>query len=174
MHPAPPPLPETGPLDHGDRVFGLDFLRGVAVLGLVFANLPAFASADVYRHWLMLLPPRESLDLACDWLVEFFIRGKCVTLLTFLLGAGLALQESRALTAGADFSRLALRRMAVLLGIGLLHALLIWWGDILCFYALLGIALIPLRRLSSRKRRVLAAICMGGTMAIAAIVGLVP
>ena len=79
---------------------------------------------------------------------------KAFTIFTLLFGVGFAMQTQRASAAGAGMSRYV-RRLLVLLAIGLLHAYLFWWGDILRLYALLGLLLLPLARLRARSLAVL-------------------
>ena len=67
-----------------------------------------------------------------------------------LFGAGLVLQADRAAQKGRSPARLFYRRVFVLLLIGLIHAYLVWDGDILVTYALCGMLVHPLRRLSPR------------------------
>ncbi len=153
----PPPLPEFGPAAPGARDAGLDLVRGFAVLGLAFANVPSFASSEYYSIWLGRSEATKGGALVADVALEFFVAGKCVALLAFLLGVGLALQQRRALAAGRNFTHLALRRMVVLLGIGVVHALLLWWGDILVAYAVIGAATVLLVPLPPRTLRRLAA-----------------
>lgn len=166
---APPPLPAPGPTPPATRDPAMDTVRGFAVLGLVFANVTFFASADYYREWAGPVTAPTGLDAAARWMVEFFLVGKCVTLLSFLLGAGLALLQRRATATGASFPRLALRRMFALFGIGVAHALLLWWGDILCFYALLGAGVVLLAPLPARAIRWVAFTFMGATVALLAL-----
>lgn len=75
---------------------------------------------------------------------------KFLTLFSLLFGLGVAVQLMRAEARGADAVPLYVRRLGVLLAIGIAHATLLWWGDILRFYAVLGLALLPFRRASSR------------------------
>jgi uncharacterized protein len=67
-----------------------------------------------------------------------------------LFGAGLVLMAERADARGVKLGKVYYRRVGVLLGIGLIHAYLIWSGDILVPYALCGLFLYPLRRKSAR------------------------
>jgi uncharacterized protein len=157
MSSVPPPPPNAcHPVAAGDRAPGVDAVRGFAILGLIFANIAYFASATPYLEWIASPVVPTGASRWAAFLVEFFIAGKCVTLLTFLLGAGLAWQQQRAEAAGWRFRPLALRRMGALFVIGLLHAILLWWGDILCFYAILGASLLVVIGLSPRSRRLLA------------------
>ena len=75
---------------------------------------------------------------------------KAVTLFSLLFGLGFAIQLQRAQAGSSGGLRIYVRRLVVLSGIGLIHAALIWWGDILLMYALLGLLLIPFRHASDK------------------------
>ncbi len=104
----------------------------------------------------------ESTGLA-DRLAGFFIRllaeGKFYPLFSFLFGFGLAMQMTRAEASGAPFARLYRRRLVVLLGIGLLHAVLLWYGDILVTYAVLGFLLLAFRHRRPKTLLIWATVC---------------
>lgn len=136
------------------RIELLDSLRGFALAGVLFANLVAFS---LYYY----LPESASAPLASTaldrWLEPFdhaFITSRFITLFSLLFGIGFALQMQRA-AGSREGSIRYLRRLAILLLIGLLHAELLWWGDILRYYALIGLVLIPARKLSVRALAVL-------------------
>jgi uncharacterized protein len=82
--------------------------------------------------------------------VQFFVDWKFYTLFSFLFGLGFSVQLTRGERRGAPIIPLYLRRLSVLFGFGLVHAYLIWYGDILHHYALLGFVLILLRKRSDR------------------------
>lgn len=168
---TPPPSP-LQPAE--DRDEALDAARGFAILGLIFCNMPGFASTEPYRSWFGTVPPRSGWPAAGEFLVEFLLAGKCVAILSFLLGAGLALQQRRAEAAGGSFAELVARRMGALFGIGILHIVFLWWGDILCAYAVLGFGLLLLHRLPSVALRGLAAAGFAGTLLVAAALGFLP
>ena len=90
---------------------------------------------------------RFGLDGPAAMLQDFLIRAKFYSLFSLLFGIGFAVQLESAARRGAGFARHFARRLAVLLAIGLIHACL-WYGDILTDYALIGFALILLRRSS--------------------------
>jgi uncharacterized protein len=132
------------------RIAWLDALRGFALLGILLANLPLLAGYPFLAAEARAALPFAAFAPVWDALAGVLIEGKFYALFSFLFGLGVALQLRRARTGGADPVRAHRRRMKVLLGIGLAHAWLLWWGDILWLYALLGFALLAFRQLSQR------------------------
>jgi uncharacterized membrane protein YeiB len=92
------------------------------------------------------VPPSTPLQHALAWAQGNLIELRFYSLLGLLFGIGFALQLTRAESRGVDSTRLFLRRMAVLLAIGVIHGTLVWGGDVLTEYALLGFLLILFRR----------------------------
>jgi uncharacterized protein len=132
-----------------ERLETIDVLRGLALFGIIAANIRGFAGpAAVYfepsRLWSSLS------DRLAQALVEVFIQGKFITIFALLFGVGFAVQLSRAEARGAQFSGVYARRLLVLAGIGLVHGLLIWWGDILLPYAVTGLLLFFFRHRRDR------------------------
>ena len=138
------------PVQGTERMDTLDAVRGAAVLGILLANVIAMAGFP-------FLPPDHyrSLPLA-EWhegtyfAVLFLVEAKFYSLFSLLFGVGFAVFVQRAAARGADAKRLFKRRLAGLLIIGLVHTLLIWMGDILATYALIGFALLPFLYKSDR------------------------
>lgn len=143
--------PEAQPLTAppGDeRLPALDLLRGIAILGILPANIPFFAgSIDFFGSRTLEEQPAEYAVVA---LTLFVIDGKFITLLSILFGAGLAIQTDRAHAVGRPFVGYYLWRMALLLVIGLAHGLLLWYGDILSVYAMVGFVAVFASRLGQR------------------------
>jgi uncharacterized protein len=116
----------------------LDVLRGVAVGGILLANTFVFFG-------LFLIPPdraaafsTHSLDRVVEFAEHVLVEGKFYSIFSLLFGIGFGLQLAR----GGDGSLTRFRRrLRVLLLIGAVHALLIWAGDILLLYALLGFSM---------------------------------
>ncbi|BDU15860.1 DUF418 domain-containing protein [Lysobacter auxotrophicus] len=125
----------AAPIAASERLVSLDVLRGLALLGIGLMNVEYFSKPlrDMGQGLDTSQPP---LDYAASWLVYVFVQGKFWILFSLLFGMGFALLDDRARVAGRDFRALYLRRAAGLLVIGLVHALLIWAGDILVSYAL--------------------------------------
>ncbi|HEU4774604.1 MAG TPA: DUF418 domain-containing protein [Lysobacter sp.] len=134
---------ETAPTPAADRLELLDALRGFALLGILLANVLAWSG------WYMVDDAAKAVwagEAAAQWQYRFhhlLVDGKFYTLFSLLFGLGFALQLDRLTRRGHDGLRIYRRRVLVLLGIGLVHCCVIWDGDILVLYALLGL-LLPL------------------------------
>lgn len=133
-----------GPLAAGERILGLDALRGMALLGILLMNVESF-TASLLDVGSGIDPAQAWWDWLADGFVYLFVQGKFWALFALLFGMGFATMSERARAAGADFLPIYLRRSVGLFAIGLVHALLIWSGDILVCYALAAFALLPFR-----------------------------
>lgn len=126
------------PISATERFAFLDVLRGVAILGILPENIAYFAipiaAADSSR-WLTTEGWREP---AAYYLTRVFGDYKFLTIFSLLFGVGMALIQRRCEATGRAFGALYRRRLLVLLGLSLLHAWFVWYGDILFYYACLG------------------------------------
>ena len=125
-------------------------LRGVAVLGILLVNIYSFA---LPIDALFELTDEGYHNLVDAWvyaLVSLFCGGKFMSMFALLFGAGVAIMVDRRRQAGEPVAALHYRRIALLAVIGLLHGLLIWYGDILLPYAICAAVLFPLLLLSGR------------------------
>jgi len=148
IDPQLPALPERPISESGDedgRLVDLDIIRGGALLGVLVANLQSFTYPGVYLPPLGFSPHSE-FDRGAEALIRIFGEGSFYPLFAALFGLGFALHAQRPGFATAQFRR----RLLFLLGFGVLHAVLVWEGDVLVSYALLGFALVPLRHKSTR------------------------
>ena len=138
-----------GPVGIGERSALLDSLRGWALLGILVANMMAFTGfffvQDPERSRMLL----AELDQAAEFLLEWLVIGKFYALFSLLFGIGFAIQIGRLEKRGEGAARYV-RRLVILFVIGLAHILLLWLGDILALYALMGMALLLFRRVSNR------------------------
>lgn len=128
----------------------VDALRGFALLGVLLINLGDFtlfwAVPDAEKAAL----PTATWDQTTQFLFDFLVRGKFYSLFSLLFGLGFAIQMVRAQERATDFLPTFRRRLRILAVIGLVHLTLLWWGDILLLYALLGFVLIAFRDASDR------------------------
>ena len=151
-------IAQTAPVAPGERIQLLDVLRGFALFGVLVGNLVWLATYENVTREQMDALPTAAIDRATRYLVHFFIDWKFYTLFSFLFGLGFSIQMSRAAERGGDARRTYFRRLLVLLAFGLAHAFLLWYGDILNIYALLGYLLFFCRGISTRKLLVLGAL----------------
>ncbi|MFC3594680.1 DUF418 domain-containing protein [Novosphingobium piscinae] len=148
--------PQAGhlaPVGPADRIAVLDVIRGVAILGIFFMNIPFMAGPI----WLADSNPRAMGWSEADRLVWTVIQttweGTQRGLLQFLFGAGLMVFARKAMEPDGPVgvADLYLRRNLWLLGFGLFDIFcLLWPGDILHVYALCALGLFPFRRLAVR------------------------
>src|SRR6187399_2260030 len=155
----------TAPVQAAERMDVLDVLRGVAVLGILLVNVESFIGYGFLSASAGLAPPGSDRDPLSAFLVEFLVQGKFYCLFSFLFGVGFAVFMQRASARGIDAVRLFRRRLLGLLLIGLIHSLLIWYGDILTTYALIGFGLIPFVRKDDRRVLRAAAVWLGSPVA---------
>jgi uncharacterized protein len=129
----------------------MDVLRGVALFGVFLMNLVAFAAAPIMATEQQLLSlPSAPYDFALLQVLRWLVMDKANTIFAFLFGLGFYLQMQRLEARGADFGKLYLRRIAVLLALGCVHLFFVWTWDILHLYALGGFLLFALRNLPTR------------------------
>jgi uncharacterized protein len=143
------------------RIVTLDIVRGFALLGILIMNMPGFstsffAEADGSHLW------NAPIDRAADTLREMLFSGKFNSMFSLLFGIGFTIQFARMqeLSPG-NATQLYLRRLLVLLAMGLLHVMVFWNGDVLHIYAVLGLLLLlVLRHASDRTILVLIVLCL--------------
>ncbi|MEO1201451.1 MAG: DUF418 domain-containing protein [Pseudomonadota bacterium] len=121
-----------------DRLQSLDVLRGVAVLGILVMNIYAFAMPWAAYANPLAMGGTGPLDLGTWFLTHLLFDQKFMSIFSMLFGAGVAMMVSRCEAKGADAAPLFFRRQGWLFVIGMLHAYLLWFGDILVFYAVVG------------------------------------
>lgn len=119
-----------------NRIETIDILRGFSILGIFLVNMPSFHSPlmdiDPLTWW------NQNPDHILYILVDVLAQASFYPLFAFLFGFGAILLAERSAERGQSFPSLFFRRMMTLLVIGILHAFLVWHGDILINYALFG------------------------------------
>ncbi len=135
-------MPQPVPVAAGERIETLDVLRGFALLGILTMNVRAMAApfgAYMYPYALFDFTGANR-DAYIFTSVVFDL--KMMGLFSMLFGAGVLLYAGKTTDSGRPPRGLWFKRMFWLLVIGLVHAYLIWDGDILVPYALCGILLL--------------------------------
>ena len=121
------------------RLQELDVWRGFALLGVCVVNFAA-ANADLLTSERADALSTAGFDWRMNGLLSIFLANKAHTIFSFMFGVGVAIIVERASRSNTSSTGLLVRRMLVLLGFGWLHYLLIYSGDILHVYALLGVS----------------------------------
>jgi uncharacterized protein len=135
-------MAQSAPVGPSERLETLDVLRGFALLGILAMNIRAMAapfSAYMYPYALF---DYTGANRAAYIITSVVFDLKMMGLFSMLFGAGVLLYAAKPTESGRPPRGLWFRRMFWLLVIGLVHAYLIWEGDILVPYALCGVVLL--------------------------------
>ena len=142
------------PVGSSERLRSVDIARGIALLGILFVNVRFFfAPFGLAMDPIVALDgsERTAADSAAWTFVETFCSFKFISLFSLLFGFGLAMQAARAAAQGQSPWPAGLRRLASLALVGIMHWSLVWYGDILTLYALLGVIALACTGLSQRS-----------------------
>jgi uncharacterized protein len=125
------------------RIEVADALRAFALAGILQVNIQSFAWGAGDPLGFFLAPPNAA-DTVLYLLLGTFVSSKFLSIFAFLFGLGFALQwRSLRRRLPIDEARATYRRRLVfLLALGLAHGALLYYGDILAAYALVGFALL--------------------------------
>lgn len=146
------PAPTTAPVTAAERISSLDFIRGIAVMGILAANIVAFGQPmNAYIYPAAFVGGSGDPD-GWMWITQFIlVDGKMRGLFTLLFGAGMYLFMERAWARGSS-RKLQLWRLFVLLLFGLFHFYFIWFGDILALYAMVGFIAVACMRWTAKAQ----------------------
>jgi uncharacterized protein len=141
----------VAPVAAKDRLISMDVLRGFALLGILIMNIQAFAM--IFSAYLnpTVYGDLNGINYWTRWFSVVFADQKFITIFSMLFGASIILIVEKAQARGASAASLHYRRMAWLALFGLAHALLIWAGDILFFYAISGMVVFLFRNWQARN-----------------------
>ena len=132
------------PVASNERIGALDFIRGIAVLAIIFPNVVAFGYPLLAYYWPEALDGGSTAADRGFWLFQYvLIDGKFRGLFTLLFGAGMMLFMERVWARGGT-RWVQARRLGWLGLFGLAHYFLLWTGDILFLYALAGLVALPM------------------------------
>ena len=127
-----------------ERIENVDVLRGMALLGVLLVNAVTLFRMSLFLYLELFHADSGVLNHAVDWFLAMVVESKSFALFSLLFGVGSSIFLERAARHVPHPSRLHARRLFVLFAIGLAHLTLVWNGDILTAYALVGLAVLPL------------------------------
>lgn len=132
------------PIDLSERVHEIDAVRGFALLGILMMNIMSFAGPTLQDQFTGAASDiyTGAANSGVIFFINTFVTSNFYTMFSFLFGLGFYIFLSRAEKKPGSTSLLFLRRMMMLLAIGLFHAIFIWYGDILTVYAVTGMILL--------------------------------
>jgi uncharacterized protein len=156
-------LPPLEPLSESERITIIDSLRGIALLGILMMNIPFFAYPVIQATNPMIAGELGTINFKVWYFVEGFLEGTQRGLFSMLFGCGVIVFTTRLekRVNGIMPAELFLRRQLWLLVFGLFNAfVLLWSGDILYHYAILGIILFAFRRMKPSYLIIAAIVCL--------------
>jgi len=140
----------VAPIATSERIPTLDAVRGFALLGIFVMNMESF-SASLFAAYGGVERNTAGLDFIAENIRYVLFAGKFNSMFSLLFAVGFTIQLARFLEREPQrATTLYRRRIFWLLVFGALHAWLFWVGDVLHIYALFGLALLALRRVSDR------------------------
>jgi len=165
-YPKPLPGQNAGPVTAAERLVSLDALRGVAVMGILVMNVYAFAMPLAAYYNPLIMGGTDALNMGTWFFTHLLFDQKFMTIFSMLYGAGVVMMMNRAEARDVPFTSVFYRRSAWLIVFGLLHGYIIWFGDILFHYALMGMIVFLFRKASPRMLITIACIMLPVTLLI--------
>lgn len=132
------------PISYSERIHEIDGIRGFALLGILMMNIMSFATPVVQDGMEQRVTERFTGQYN-EWTIFFintFVTTNFYTMFSFLFGLGFYIFLTRAENKVQSVNVLFMRRMGMLVIFGILHGVLLWYGDILWTYAVTGILLL--------------------------------
>ena len=143
------------PLQRDDRIVAIDVLRGFALLGILGANIMFFDVEESYlqEDWSIIIDDLAVGASSIPFMIftGVFVMNKMMAVFSMLFGAGIILMTERIEERGASSGNVHYTRNFLLLGIGIFHYNVLWFGDVLMIYAVSAFFLYPFRRFNSKK-----------------------
>jgi uncharacterized protein len=152
------------PVAKADRIQTVDLIRGFALLGILLMNIPGFGGVDGMMFESILNGPHNTKDYYTVMAIFTFFDGTMRGLFSMIFGAGMVLftLNKKEVPGGPSVAEYYYRRLLWLVLFGLFNQyILLWFGDILFFYGLMGMLLYPFRKSSPKLLWILGFVCIG-------------
>lgn len=129
------------PVSEKKRLYWIDAARGFAVFGIFIVNIGAF-SAPYFRYGGEDIYWQSPVDQVTLAIIDIFFQASFYTLFSILFGFGIQLMNESFARKSLQPHIYLLRRLGALIGFGMIHAFVIWHGDILLSYGVIGLLLL--------------------------------
>ncbi|MFC2104699.1 DUF418 domain-containing protein [Bacteroidota bacterium] len=137
---------KASPTTKAERIISLDILRGFAILGILIMNIQSFSMISAAYFNPTAYGDFTGINKIV-WIISHLVAdSKFMTIFSILFGAGTLLFIERLKAKGVKSLNIHYRRAIWLIIIGLLHAYLLWYGDILTAYAVSSLWIVLLRK----------------------------
>jgi uncharacterized protein len=153
----------VGPVSQSERIALIDSLRGIAILGILLMNIPYFSLPDPAADNLTVMhelgTPNQTVWYITNWLFD----GTQRAIFSMLFGTGVILFTSRLekRTEGIAPAQYFIRRQLWLVVFGLFDGyILLWTGDILFAYGIVGIIAFAFLRVKPKHLLIAAGVCL--------------
>jgi len=146
-----------------ERIHTLDALRGAALLGILLMNITWFGIPENTVEDLRIRGEFSGPNYWCWWLIEVFFHGTMRGMFSMLFGASAALilEQYTKRTDMDSAAEFYFRRLLVLFIFGLINSyILLWPGDILYTYAIVGMFIFAFHRMPAKRLLLIAGIVM--------------
>ncbi|WP_078554168.1 DUF418 domain-containing protein [Bacillus alkalicellulosilyticus] len=135
---------ELEPIPLQERIVPLDIIRGLALFGILLANLlyyhePLFMVMGTGQEGQLWT---STPNVVSQWILDIFVVGKFYPMFSILFGIGFAVFIERIVAKGGPANNFFAKRLFILALFGIIHVFFIWSGDILLGYALTGFFLL--------------------------------
>jgi uncharacterized protein len=164
--PSPAPGSPLAPTAGAERIVAIDVLRGVVLLGILVMNVSFMGWPEAWAMDSPQFTDNTGPELALWFMADVLVNMRMMSIFSMLFGAGVVMVAEKAIAAGKSPAGLHYKRMFWLLVFGLVHAFLMWYGDILVGYALIGSIVYLLRRLPVRWLVACGAVSLGVATAV--------
>ncbi len=154
-------LEKNRPTQPKERIIALDFLRGFALLGILIMNIQGFSMPEAAYFNPTAYGDLTGINRWVWILSHLFADSKFMTIFSILYGAGILLVTQKLENNWRKAASLHYRRTFWLLLIGLMHAYLLWYGDILVLYAVVATVVFFFRKLSPTWLIILGVLVLG-------------
>lgn len=147
------------PVSATERINSVDVIRGFALLGILLMNILSWGLPLSAEFNPSVGGGATGVNLVLWFIQMVFWDGKMRALFSMIFGAGIVILTARGEARGAtNTADVYYRRNLWLMLFGIVHAYIIWFGDILFPYALIALLLFPFRKASPKALLIIAGV----------------